>query len=115
MKYSSLLVLTLMFLGALSLKAQDANGVFTKVDENPVVKKTVMPKAPSGENGLVAVLCVIDENGKVVDAVVTKSTNPKLDSYAVDAVQRWDFKPAKKDGKVVKTKVTIPLRFEDQA
>lgn len=114
MKLRSLLSLALMLLCGLSLKAQSSDEVYVKVDENPVVKKTVMPKAPTGQSGLVAVLCVIDENGKVVQAVVTKSTNPALDASAVDAVQHWDFKPAKKDGKLVKTKVTIPLRFEEQ-
>lgn len=114
MKLRSLLSLAIMLLCGLSLKAQSSDEVYTKVDENPVVKKTVMPKAPTGERGLVAVLCVIDENGKVVEAIVTKSTNPALDASAVEAVQHWDFKPAKKDGKLVKTKVTIPLRFEEQ-
>jgi len=115
MKSSSLLLTLVLAFAGLSLQAQTADDIHIKVDENPSVLRTVKPEAPQGESGLVAVQCVIDENGKVVSAVVSKSTNSALDSFALEAVAKWDFKPAKKDGKTVKTKVTIPFRFEGKA
>ena len=114
MTKKSLLLSALLFAACLSLKAQTASDVYTKVDENPIPVRTVAPKPQGDATGLVAVLCIIDENGKVINATVSKSTNSQLDDSALDAVQRWSFKPAKKDGKAVKVRVTVPIRF-DQA
>jgi len=111
MTKSHLLLSAILVLGSLSLKAETAGDVYTKVDENPVPVRTVAPKA-TGESGLVAVMCVIDETGKVVSATVSKSTNASLDDSALNAIQNWSFKPAKKDGKAVKVRVTVPVRFE---
>lgn len=113
MTKSSILLSVLLVAGSLSLKAETPSDVFTKVDESPIPVRTVAPKAKPGEAGLVAVVCVIDENGKVVSAMVSKSTNVSLEESAVDAVQRWSFKPAMKDGKAVKVKVTVPIRFSE--
>ncbi|MBI5381332.1 MAG: energy transducer TonB [Opitutae bacterium] len=110
------LALIASLLGAASaLSAQSADGIFTKVDENPVPVRTVAPKASSDATGLVAVVCVIDEDGKVMQADVSKSTNGELDKSALEAVKGWSFKPAKKDGKAVKVRITIPMRFEGNA
>lgn len=104
------------FVLACSLRAQDADGVYTKVDENPSPTKTAKPAYPAelrrdGVEGLVAVSVVIDENGDVISSKVAKSSNKAFDSFALDAINKWKFKPAKKDGKAVKVKVTIPFRF----
>ena len=96
--------------------AQDAEGVYAKVDQNPTPLKTPEPKYPvslrrEGVAGLVSVSCVIDENGKVISAKATKSTRSEFEQPALDAIHNWVFKPATKDGKPVKVRVTIPFRF----
>ena len=111
MKSRSVFLLSLwLAVGASS--AFCADEIYSKVDENPVPVRTVAPVAPDGQKGLVAVVCVVDENGKVIQASVSKSTNSALDQSAVEAIQAWSFKPAKKDGKAVKVRVTVPMRFE---
>ncbi|MDX2186487.1 MAG: energy transducer TonB [Opitutaceae bacterium] len=97
-----------------TMRADDT--VYTQVDEKPVPLKTPPPRYPDamkreGVSGIVAVSIVIDEGGNVIKATVAKSTNPEFDSPAVEAVEKWKFKPAKKDGNAVKVKVTVPLRF----
>jgi protein TonB len=114
MKKTSFLLLLPLF-AAIGLHAQDADGVYTKVDEAPSVTRSVSPDAQKGQAGLVAVICVIDEQGKVISTAISKSTNQVLDESALAAVKKWTFKPAKKDGKVVKVKVTIPLRFSAES
>ncbi|MBI5380952.1 MAG: energy transducer TonB [Opitutae bacterium] len=116
MRRSSLLIL-LALLSSPFLCAQDADGVYSKVDENPVPTKTAAPQYPDslrrdGVVGLVAVACVIDEEGKVTNPNVTKSTDPAFNKPALEAIQKWKFKPGKKDGKPVKVRVTIPFRFD---
>lgn len=114
MKFSSLLLATLVLSTGVSLKAQ-ASDIYTKVDQNPVPVRTVRPEAPSGQTGLVAIVCIVDEKGNVTDASISKSTNAALDQPALAAIKAWSFQPAKKDGKAVKVKVTVPVRFDDQA
>ena len=116
MTKKSILVLSAALVAcSLSLRAQNADEIYSKVDEKPVALKMVPPVAPVGETGLVAVLCVIDESGRVIQASVSKSTNQALDKAAVAAIQKWSFQPAKKDGKAVKVRVAVPVRFDDQA
>jgi protein TonB len=64
-----------------------------------------------GVSGVVAVSVVIDEKGSVISTTVAKSTHADFESPATDAVKKWKFKPAQKDGAPVKMKVTIPIRF----
>jgi protein TonB len=96
--------------------AQDAEGVYTKVDEKPIPLKTPQPEFPEylrdqRISGTVAISCVIDETGKVISALASKSTRPEFEKPALEAIQNWKFKPARKDGKPVKVRVVIPFHF----
>jgi len=104
----------------LSFGAAYANGddAITKFDKPPVPTKTPPPNYPSslkGVNGMVAVVVIIDESGSVIEATVTKSSDPAFESPSIDAIKRWKFKPAEKDGQAVKAKVTIPVRFNAES
>lgn len=110
---TTLVIVTLAGFTSLA-KADDT--VYTKVDENPVPVKTPPPRYPDslkreGVSGVVAVTIVIDETGTVASTAVAKSSHPDFERPALDAVSKWKFKPAKKDGNPVKVKVTLPLRF----
>lgn len=111
-------ILCLLSLFALTVGAysQDAEGVYAKVDEAPAPTKTAKPVYPTdlkreGVEGIVALSCVIDEKGDVISVRVNKSSDPRFEAPAREALQKWKFKPAKKDGKEVKVRVTIPFRF----
>lgn len=85
--------------------------------EPPVPVRTASPKVPrefsdAGKAGLVTVNFVVDEQGSVQDAKVVKTTAEILDSPAVEAVMKWKFKPAKKDGQPFAMRVSIPIKFE---
>jgi len=104
-------------LGVASVYAEGED-VITKFDKPPVPTKTPPPIYPAslkGVNGMVAVVVIIDEKGSVVDATVTKSSDPAFESPSLDAIKRWKFKPAEKDGQAVKAKVTIPVRFNAES
>ncbi len=101
-------------LSSAQLLADDT--IYTQVDEKPVPVKTPPPRYPDtlrrdGVAGMCAISIVIDEKGTVVQSTVAKSTHPEFEKPALEAVERWKFKPAKKDGNAVKVKVTVPLRF----
>ncbi len=101
-------------LGVASAYADAGDDATTKFDKPPVPTKTPPPEYPSalkGVNGMVALVVIIDEKGSVVNATVTKSSDPAFENPSIDAIKRWKFKPAEKDGQAVKAKVTIPVRF----
>jgi periplasmic protein TonB len=60
--------------------------------------------------GVVYVEILIDSNGRVVRARVTRSV-PLLDEAAVAAVRQWVFAPAMKAGLPVATLAMAPVTF----
>ena len=112
-------IICLATLALSAVRAQDANGIYSKVDEPPVPVKTPPPKYPEalrreGVSGVVAVIVVIDEKGTVSEATVSKSTHPDFERPSIDAMQGWKFKAAKVAGNPVKVRVTVPMRFNVQ-
>lgn len=84
--------------------------------EAPVPVRTVAPDYPgalkrSGVSGLVTLSCLIDEKGDVQDVTLEKASEEAFIQPAIEAVKKWKFKPAKKDGVAVAIKVSIPVRF----
>ena len=88
----------------------------SKFDEPPMPTKTVPPVYPmelkrEGVSGMVTMSITVDEKGNVLNPVVKKSTRPEFEQPAIDAVSKWRFEPAKKDGKPVQVQVVIPVKF----
>ena len=112
MKTKILPFITLVIsLGTLQMPLLAADGT-----EPPVPVRTVAPKFPDsmrrdGTSGLVTVSCLIDEKGNVTEPKVLKSTNDAFSEPALEALKKWKFKPAKKDGEAVAIRVSIPVQF----
>jgi len=88
----------------------------TKIDQAPTVRSHVPPDYPlelrrRGVTGSVVVEFVVDQEGNVVVANATESTNPAFDAAAVNAVSRWKFRPGKKNGRAVSTRVRQVVTF----
>lgn len=84
--------------------------------EPPVPVRIVNPVFPiemrrQHISGLVLVNCHIDERGEVHDPRVIKASNDAFAEPALNALRKWKFKPAQKDGTNVPIDVTIPVRF----
>jgi protein TonB len=84
--------------------------------ENPVPVRTVRPDYPidlkrNGVSGLVVVKCTIDVQGNVSETNIVKSSNVQFDQFAMDALKKWKFKPARQDGEPVSMQVSIPIKF----
>jgi len=84
--------------------------------ESAVPVRMVAPVYPyelkrDGVTGVVTLVFEVDDKGNVQDPKVQKSTNPKFDQPALDAIVKWKFKPARKDGVPIQTKLAIPLQF----
>lgn len=84
------------------------------LDKKPRVIAAIKPLYPysmKGVSGNVMVEFVIDENGKVLRARVTESTNYEFNQAAVQAVKRSKWKPGEIGGKAVRTIVKISVAF----
>jgi len=84
--------------------------------EPPVPVRTTAPDYPESMrvarlSGLVLVNCLIDEKGSVQDMRVEKASNDQFVKPAMQALSKWRFKPAQRDGAKVSTRVSIPIRF----
>ena len=84
----------------------------------PMYKQNTAPPYPRkarrlGYEGIVMLKVLIDENGRVDDLAVLKSSGYKvLDRAAVSAVKKWLFEPGTEDGIKKKMWVKIPVRFD---
>jgi periplasmic protein TonB len=84
--------------------------------EPPVPVRTVPPTFPDemrrqGTAGLVTVSVLIDEKGNVQEPKVVKTSHEAFAQPAMDALAKWKFKPAKKEGAPVAIRVNIPVQF----
>lgn len=61
--------------------------------------------------GTVIVRLTIGPDGRVRDAHIQRSLGMGLDEKALDAVHKWKFEPAKKDGQAVAVLVNVEVNF----
>jgi protein TonB len=84
----------------------------------PLYKQNTSPAYPRkarrlGYEGTVMLKVLINENGRVDDLTVLKSSgHPVLDRAALSAVRKWLFEPGTEGGIKKKMWVKIPIRFD---
>ena len=88
-------------------------------DEQPKVQKSVNPDYPAqamrfGKEGSVTVNALIDETGYVINTGILKGLKDDmgLEKAAAEAVKKWKFQPAKKDGVNVKVWKPVVITFK---
>jgi len=65
----------------------------------------------TGVDGVVDVGFIVNANGTVQDAYIIRSTHREFEASAVQAVLKWKFRPGKKAGKAVASRMQIPIVF----
>jgi len=61
--------------------------------------------------GVVVLMVVVTSEGKATNIRVIKTPGMGLDEKAIEAVRKWRFKPATKDGKPVDVQLPIEITF----
>lgn len=90
---------------------------FVQADSRPFAMHNPRPVFPlsarrRGMQGTVILLVQVTAKGKVSDVSVSQSSGYRvLDNSAIRAVQRWKFRPARRQGDSVSTSVEVPVRF----
>ena len=62
--------------------------------------------------GVVSLIFIVDETGRVVNPRVEKSSHPAFEAPALEALRQWKFEPAVKSGKRVSCRMRVPMRFQ---
>jgi protein TonB len=75
---------------------------------SPTLNHEVRKKAP----GTVYVLFIVNQNGRVENPVVQKSSDPIFENTALTAVRQWKFEPGKRNGKSVRFRMRVPISFQ---
>ncbi|MBN2723760.1 MAG: TonB family protein [Deltaproteobacteria bacterium] len=110
-------------LAALMIFSVDVYG--TKSDElkkmivPPKVVKTVAAVFPASgytpRGGVEVVLkFTVLKDGKVGEIFIQKSGGTEFDKAAVDALEKWVFKPAEFEGKKIAVKISVPFKFPER-
>lgn len=72
----------------------------------------ISPEAKEAKyQATVIVMAIVSGGGDVTDAKAVNPAGMGLDERAVEAVRRWKFEPATKDGKPVAVKVNLEVEF----
>jgi TonB family protein len=83
----------------------------------PVVLKSVQPEYTKAAGnaryeGICLVAVIVDAQGKPQDVKVVRRLGMGLDEKAIEAVKKFKFKPAMKDGKTpVPVRMTVEINF----
>lgn len=86
------------------------------LDDQPVARYQAQPVYPfemrrSAITGEVMVSFIVDSTGSVRDAYAIRSTQREFEAAAVQAVAKWKFRPGRKDGRAVNTRMQVPIVF----
>lgn len=73
----------------------------------PVMNNEMRKRTP----GSVAIVFIVDREGKVQNPQVQKSSDQIFDRAALDAVKKWKFEPGKREGKPVRFRMRVPISF----
>lgn len=88
----------------------------SQLDQIPMARLQPQPVYPyemrrAGITGEVNVGFIVDANGDVRDAYVMNSTHREFEVPAVQAVSKWKFRPGRRGGKAVNTRMSVPIVF----
>ena len=89
----------------------------SEIDQRPRPLVQVAAAYPSEmrarkAEGVVTLIFVVDETGRVVNPRVEKASYPEFEKPALEAVRQWKFEPAIKGGKRVSCRMRVPFRFQ---
>ena len=112
--------------GAITIPVQKPGANFGKgisnlfnvgdLDNPPVARVRQAPSYPydmrrAGINGTVVVEFIINTEGDVIQTQVVRSSHREFEMPALQAVQKWKFKPGRKGGRVVNVRASQLLEF----
>ena len=111
--FKALFYFSLLLIGANIVVVQGASKTgyepaFPIKRGQPIFPKSDLRK---GDSGMAEIEMMIDPNGKVFAPVALRSTSVNFERAALDAVKKYDYKPAYFDGEPVESRTSIRINF----
>ena len=106
------ILLSVLAILAVALFARGARAQQSVNVQPPRIEVEAEAHYPESARGLsrdVVVIVTIDAEGHVVDARLAEPTGDPLDEVALDAVRRYEFHPAMRDGKPMRSRIKLKL------
>ncbi len=107
--------------GKAGSEAEEVDSAFSmsEIDQRPRAVHQVAGAYPSEMRsrkveGVVTMIFIVDNNGRVVNPRVEKSSHIEFEKPALDAVRQWKFEPAIKGGERVSCRMRVPIRFQSR-
>ncbi|GAB1488504.1 hypothetical protein MASR2M8_09490 [Opitutaceae bacterium] len=110
-----------MSIPAITNTAQAASGMkdlfdLANLDQVPQPRYQAQPQYPfemrrAGIAGEVVVGFIVDSEGKTVEVHAVRSTQREFEAAAIQAVSKWTFRPGRKGGRAVNTRMQVPIVF----
>jgi protein TonB len=90
------------------------------LDQIPVARTTFPPDYPyemrrQTKEGWVEVDYIVDRSGSVVAAQALRSSDEAFERPALDALRRWKFRPGRKGGRTVNSRIQQTIKFSLEA
>lgn len=92
--------------------------IFTSSSLDSTPRTRVQPPMPyphearrSGMTGTVTVEFMVDETGRVYEARALDSSDRIFEAAALAGVSKWRFEPSRRDGKIVRFRMAVPIVF----
>jgi TonB family protein len=89
----------------------------SEVDQPPHTRgQLARPQYPfnlrrAGISGDALVRFIVTADGRVVDVTAIRATHPSFGAAAAEAVSKWRYQPALKDGQPVACRLQVPIFF----
>ena len=89
---------------------------YRRLDNSPRTRVQSPPVYPhearqNGLTGEVLVEFTVDEDGRVMDPRVVRSSQAMFEAPTLTAVAKWRFEPGRKSGRAVRFRMMVPVRF----
>lgn len=89
----------------------------SQLDQIPVARIRQPPIYPvvmrqGGVTGEVNIGFIVDTNGDVHDPYVIRASHPEFEIAALQAISKWKFRPGRRNGRNVNTRMTEDIAFE---
>ncbi|MDH5491771.1 MAG: TonB family protein, partial [Myxococcales bacterium] len=83
----------------------------------PVLLERVEARYPpaaleEGREGTLQLLITVEADGGVGEVRVLSPLAPDLEAAAIEAVRRWRFRPAMREGRPIASRIRVPFVFE---
>ena len=112
-----------------NVHAQKSDAIYKVVDVKPVFQYICCnntndcileyfkthAKWPTDDDiqGTIYIQCVVEKNGKLSTFKVIRGLDPRYDSVSVHVLKAMPvWKPGKKNGKIVRTEIVVPARWQ---